>query len=355
MWLPVVYDASGEARKKIACAASCGSPRRLQRNAFARGEFAGPGGPVLRLVLARLEAAAPLARLDQADQDAVHAHALKGANSVAMERTRLTTPARAAEVATMCGSGCAASSELTQTMAAPQCLRSCGRKARVGLNHGEELQVAVLRSRPRRLVSAKVETRPWPALLTRMEAAPSALRWRGKGAAPIRRRARRKAARTGGFGEALAQLRLARLAAVGIAAADGATAAPCCSSSSTVARPMPEEPPVTTAVRPASQIEGAKKEGAGALSVMACLYMVSLQRRRQRTTLARLARLVVEQAREFVGGRARAAPGLSMRLGLDVAGRSRWRPAPPRCGRLWSRTGAATVEMLDSKKPSPST
>src|SRR2546427_6220773 len=35
-----------------------------------------------------------------------------GANSVAMERTRFLRPARAAEVATMCGSGCEASSEL---------------------------------------------------------------------------------------------------------------------------------------------------------------------------------------------------------------------------------------------------
>ncbi|MCY1248959.1 hypothetical protein D9M72_624530 [compost metagenome] len=41
-----------------------------------------------------------------------------GANSKAMERTRFFTPARAALVATMCGSGWLASSELTQTIAA---------------------------------------------------------------------------------------------------------------------------------------------------------------------------------------------------------------------------------------------
>ena len=55
-----------------------------------------------------------------------------GANSVAMERTRFLMPARAAEVATMWGSGWAASRELTQTMAAPGCFSSCGKKARVG-------------------------------------------------------------------------------------------------------------------------------------------------------------------------------------------------------------------------------
>src|SRR5206468_2485232 len=47
----------------------------LERDALAGGELAGPGGPVLRLVLARFEAAAPLARLDEADEDAVDAHA----------------------------------------------------------------------------------------------------------------------------------------------------------------------------------------------------------------------------------------------------------------------------------------
>src|SRR2546427_6468587 len=55
-----------------------------------------------------------------------------GANSVAMERTRFLRPARAAEVATMCGSGCEASSELTQTMAGCAVRSSCGKKARVG-------------------------------------------------------------------------------------------------------------------------------------------------------------------------------------------------------------------------------
>ncbi|MCY1459889.1 hypothetical protein D9M71_774020 [compost metagenome] len=54
------------------------------------------------------------------------------ANSVAIERTRFFSPARAAEVATMCGSGWLASSELTQTIEAPAWLCSCGRKARTG-------------------------------------------------------------------------------------------------------------------------------------------------------------------------------------------------------------------------------
>src|SRR5690349_9542364 len=40
-------------------------PQATQRDVFAVRELAAPGGPVERLVFARLEAAAPLARLDQ--------------------------------------------------------------------------------------------------------------------------------------------------------------------------------------------------------------------------------------------------------------------------------------------------
>jgi hypothetical protein len=93
MWLPVVYDARGEARKRIARAASSEAPGDPAGCVCSR-ELAAPGGPVLRLVFARLEAAAPLARLDQADQDAVDAHALRrefgghGAHQVQQAGTR---------------------------------------------------------------------------------------------------------------------------------------------------------------------------------------------------------------------------------------------------------------------------
>src|SRR5450830_406957 len=85
-------------------------------------------------------------------------------------------PARAAEVATMCGSGWIASSELTQTTAASPCAAlmrcSCGWIVRVGsiteknLRRSSSVQAASS-------VSAKVETRPWPALLTSIATAPS--------------------------------------------------------------------------------------------------------------------------------------------------------------------------------------
>jgi hypothetical protein len=66
-----------------------------------------------------------------------------GANSVAMERTRFLRPARAAEVATMCGSGWEASSEFTQTMADLRALELRQKGAR-GMQHREELQVQLL-------------------------------------------------------------------------------------------------------------------------------------------------------------------------------------------------------------------
>jgi hypothetical protein len=120
-----------------------------------------------------------------------------GANSVAMERTRFSTPARAAEVATMCGSGWRASSELAQTMAAsPSTARcaSCGRKARVGLIteknfslqlFGPGLVVGVGEGGDAALAGV-VDQRGRPG-----RARP---RWRRQRRAPRRRRARRKAA-----------------------------------------------------------------------------------------------------------------------------------------------------------------
>ena len=85
---------------------------------------------------------------------------------------RLSTPARADEVATMCGSGCNASSEFTQTIdGAFAASRSIGRKARVG-----RITLKYFRSSSSRqassVVSAKVETRPWPALFTSMSVRP---------------------------------------------------------------------------------------------------------------------------------------------------------------------------------------
>ncbi len=57
---------------------------------------------------------------------------MRGANSAASDFKRFCTPARAAEVQTMWGSGCIESSELTATIAGPSLFSSSGRKARIG-------------------------------------------------------------------------------------------------------------------------------------------------------------------------------------------------------------------------------
>ena len=208
-----------------------------------------------------------------------------GANSVAIERTRFSRPARAAEVATMCGSGWRASSELAQTMAASpstaRCAASCGRKARVGWMTEKNLRCSSS-VQAASSVSAKVETRPWPALLISIDG-----RRRARPRWPRRRRCTEAASSTSQVCAKSVRLRAA-LAQAGYGAV--AAARRCGrtarrrrrsrSSSSTVARPMPDEPPVTTATRPASA-SAAKKEGD-----VACRHVVGLQALRSGTTLA---------------------------------------------------------------------
>ena len=82
-----------------------------------------------------------------------------GANSVAMERTRFLRPARAAEVATMWGSGWEASSEFTQTIAGSLPRSSWGRKARVGCSTEKNFRCSSS-VQASSLVFSKVETRP---------------------------------------------------------------------------------------------------------------------------------------------------------------------------------------------------
>lgn len=185
-----------------------------------------------------------------------------GANSVAIERTRFSRPARAAEVATMCGSGWRASSELAQTMAASpctmRCAASCGRKARVGLMTEKNLSLSSS-VQAASSVSAKVETRPCPALLTSIEAGPSAA-----SLAAAKARTEGPSSTSQGCVKSRAPACFSRRPATALSSRPAlrphsATAAPHSSSSSTVARPMPEEPPVTTATRPTSA-SAAKKE-----------------------------------------------------------------------------------------------
>src|SRR5262245_45529740 len=184
-----------------------------------------------------------------------------GASSVASERTRLSTPARAAEVATMCGSGWRASSEFTQTTAAAFERSSRGRNARVGRMTLKNLSSSSS-SQAASVVSAKVETRPWPALLIRTSTPPN------RAATASAKRSPSSASRTSQRGasrrSALASAASAEAAASRRDASRPqiATRAPAWSRARAVARPMPDEPPVTTATRFSSPKERLEVIGA---------------------------------------------------------------------------------------------
>lgn len=94
-----------------------------------------------------------------------------GANSMASECVRLSKPARAAEVATMCGSGCSASNELTQTTEAADEASSIEANARTGCITPNNFRSNSWRNSSS-AVSAKVATLPCPALLMRMSVRP---------------------------------------------------------------------------------------------------------------------------------------------------------------------------------------
>ena len=78
----------------------------------------------------RIEGTAGPASNEEAD--AYFATRMRGANSRARDFTRFCAPARAAEVATICGCGSIASSEFTVRIAAASLLSSIGLKARTG-------------------------------------------------------------------------------------------------------------------------------------------------------------------------------------------------------------------------------
>lgn len=180
---------------------------------------------------------------------------MRGANSVASDFSKFCTPARAAEVQTMCGSGCIDNSELTATMAARSLFSRSGRNARMGKIWLKNFNSSSSRH-CRSLVLAKVETRPCPALLTRRSTRPplqSPTFCAKTPTALASSTSQRSASNTSDLAPSCA-----------VAAANRspsrpqiATRAPSASSNLAVASPMPELPPVTTAtlfVKPRSTI-----------------------------------------------------------------------------------------------------
>ncbi len=159
------------ARWNRARAASSGRPNRSSGMRLARAMPWVQCGPVLARLRLALVTAAPLARLDDADQDRVHADALRrefdrerldeaqhaGARRRRRHHVRLRLQLRAASS--------------RRRWPRRRGSRSSGRKARVG-----RMMLKYLRSSSSRqassVVSAKVETRPWPALFTSMSARP---------------------------------------------------------------------------------------------------------------------------------------------------------------------------------------
>jgi hypothetical protein len=217
-----------------------------------------------------------------------------------MERTRFTTPARAAEVATMCGSGWRASSELTQTTASPSaCVRSQLRQEGArGVQHREELQVQLFG--PGRVVGVGEGGDTALARVVDQHGSGAERRFAGGGEGACTEPA---SSTSQGCEKSLAFgccLRRPATAASSRSALrpHSATEAPQPSSSSTVARPMPDEPPVTTATRPARASAAKKVVGvrlvmsvAGVVGVIGVVGVVGVvcrrcQALRSGTTLA---------------------------------------------------------------------
>ncbi|MNT58424.1 hypothetical protein D3C72_1958560 [compost metagenome] len=71
----------------------------------------------------------------------------------------------------MCGSGCTASKEFTQTMAGAGAAFNCDKKARVGWMTEKNFKRSSSCQAPSSVV-AKVDTLPWPALLMSTLAGP---------------------------------------------------------------------------------------------------------------------------------------------------------------------------------------
>ena len=149
----------------------------------------------------------------------------------------------------MCGSGCRASSELTAT-SAPRASRSMASKARAGLIWLKSLSSYSARQSSS-VVSAKVLCRPWPALFTRRSQPPKRSRTFA---------AKAPTASASSTSSGWARTRSVPKSRASTAAASSsrpawraqsATRAPLSSSTRTVAKPIPDEPPVTTAVSPA--------------------------------------------------------------------------------------------------------
>ena len=173
-----------------------------------------------------------------------------GANSVASDFSKLCTPARAAEVHTICASGWAASSEFTPTMAGAVEASSSGRRARIGRIWLKNFRSSSCRQSSS-LVLAKVETRPWPALLTSRSSRPpdhsdtdAANAATASRSSTSQDTASRLSIRAFSSSESLAAANRA------LSRPQMATFAPSASRMRAVARPMPDVPPVTTAMRP---------------------------------------------------------------------------------------------------------
>ncbi len=177
-----------------------------------------------------------------------------GASSTASDLMRLSTPARADEVATMCGSGCRASSEFTQTTAGFAGVAQHRQKRAGRADHAEVLQVEFFAPGVVGGVGERRHATLAGVVHQHVGAAEARLHCLRECVRPRRRRARRRfapaIARCGNcaFSEASACARRS------LSRPQIATEAPARRNSSAVARPMPDEPPVTTATCPVKSI-----------------------------------------------------------------------------------------------------
>ena len=247
----------------MARASSSGSPSRPERNFLLGRKLAHPFRARLRTVWPRPRNGAAT-RPESIRPRSTEFTLIRGANSLARDFNRLCTPARAAEVHTMWGSGCTDSSELTATIAARSLFSSRpGRNALIG-----KIWLKSFRFQARRAIARRIrigegrDAAPDRAFVDeKVDAAPAPLcdfvrkcfdLIAIKHVTRLRRRSCTRCLacpdgrprRRGGSASAAARSPLSRRSASRPA-------------TSRVARPMPELPPVTTAtllVRPRSTI-----------------------------------------------------------------------------------------------------
>ena len=147
MWLPVVYDDERRGEEEDGLRRFLRLAQAAELDALALGQRGRPLLPARRTCRRARRSGAATGPTRPARSGCALTRMPFGANSVAIERTRFCAPARAAEVATMCGSGCSASSELTHTTAACGLRSQQRQEGARRIEQREELQMQLLAPR----------------------------------------------------------------------------------------------------------------------------------------------------------------------------------------------------------------